>query len=40
VKFSQAELSEKEHLREFLKFVEGTTRKSQSANVYVAKLKA
>ena len=40
VKFSQAELSEKEHLREFLKFVEGATRKSQSANVYVAKLKA
>ncbi|MFZ3266660.1 MAG: PilZ domain-containing protein [Terriglobales bacterium] len=40
VKFSEEELSEKEHLREFLKFVEGATRKSQSANVYVAKLKA
>lgn len=40
VKFSEAELSEKEHLREFLKFVEGATRKSQGANVYVAKLKA
>ncbi len=30
VKFSQAELSEKEHLREFLKFVDTTARKSQS----------
>jgi len=30
VKFSQAELSEKEHLREFLKFVENSARKSQS----------
>ena len=39
VKFSQAELSEKEHLREFLKFVEGTARKSQSGNAYVAQLK-
>jgi hypothetical protein len=39
VKFSQAELSEKEHLREFLKFVEGTARKSHSGNAYVAQLK-
>ena len=39
VKFSEAELSEKEHLREFLKFVESTARKSQGANAYVAKLK-
>jgi PilZ domain len=39
VKFSEAELSEKEHLREFLKFVESTARKSQSAKAYVAKLK-
>jgi hypothetical protein len=39
VKFSEAELSEKEHLREFLKFVENTTRKSHNANFYVAKLK-
>ncbi len=39
VKFSEAELSEKEHLREFLKFVEGTTRKSQMGKAYVAKLK-
>jgi hypothetical protein len=40
VKFSQAELSEKEHLREFLKFVEGTARKSQSGTAYVAQLKS
>ena len=39
VKFSEAELSEKEHLREFLKFVESTARKSQSAKAYVAQLK-
>lgn len=39
VKFSEAELSEKEHLREFLKFVESTTRKSHSEKAYVAKLK-
>ena len=37
--FREAELSEKEHLREFLKFVEGEARKSQSENDYVAKLK-
>ena len=36
VKFSEAELSEKEHLREFLKFVESTARKSQSGQAYVA----
>lgn len=39
VKFSQAELSEKEHLREFLKFIESTTRKGHSGNAYVAQLK-
>ena len=39
VKFSQAQLSEKEHLREFLKFVEGTARKSHSGNAYLAQLK-
>jgi hypothetical protein len=39
VKFSEAELLEKEHLREFLKFVESTTRKGQSGNAYVAQLK-
>jgi hypothetical protein len=39
VKFSQAELSEKEHLREFLKFVDSTARKSQSGKAYVAQLK-
>ncbi len=40
VKFSEAELSEKEHLREFLKFVESTARKSQSGKAYVAKLRS
>ncbi len=39
VKFSEAELLEKEHLREFLKFVESTARKSQMGKAYVAKLK-
>lgn len=39
VKFSEAELSEKEHLRAFLKFVESTARKSQSGKAYVAQLK-
>lgn len=39
VRFSQAELSEKEHLREFLKFIESTTRKGHSGNAYVAQLK-
>jgi hypothetical protein len=40
VKFSETELSEKEHLREFLKFVESTTRKSQSERGYAALLKS
>ena len=40
VKFSEAELSEKEHLREFLKFVETSAHKSQSGKAYVAKLKS
>jgi hypothetical protein len=40
VKFSQAELAEKEHLREFLKFVESTARKSHSGSAYVAQLKS
>jgi PilZ domain len=39
VKFSEAELSEKEHLREFLRFVETSARKSQSGNAYMAGLK-
>ncbi len=39
VKFSEAELSGKEHLREFLKFVESTARKSHSGKTYVAQLK-
>jgi hypothetical protein len=39
VKFSEAELSEKEHLREFLKFIESTTRKGNAGNAYVAQLK-
>jgi hypothetical protein len=39
VKFSAEELSGKEHLREFLKFVENTARKSQSGKAYVALLK-
>ena len=39
VKFSEAELSEKEHLREFLKFVESTTRSAHNVNAYVAQLK-
>jgi hypothetical protein len=40
VKFSQAELSEKEHLREFLTFVQNTADKSHSGSAYVAKLKS
>lgn len=39
VQFSRAQLSEKEHLREFLKFVEVGAHKSQSENDYLAKLK-
>jgi hypothetical protein len=40
VQFSEAELAEKEHLREFLKFVESATRKAQSGHAYVAQLKS
>jgi hypothetical protein len=40
VKFSESELSEKEHLREFLKFVENSARKSQSGNAYMTQLKS
>jgi hypothetical protein len=39
VKFSEAELSEKQHLRDFLKFIEGSARKSHSGNAYLAQLK-
>ena len=39
VKFSEAELMEKEHLREFLKFIESAARKGQAGNAYVAQLK-
>ena len=39
VRFSEAELSEKEHLRAFLKFVDSTTRKAHNENAYMAKLK-
>jgi len=39
VKFSEAELSENEHLREFLKFIENTTRKAHSGNAYITQLK-
>jgi hypothetical protein len=39
VKFSEAELMEKEHLREFLKFIESSARQGQSGNAYVAQLK-
>jgi len=39
VQFSEAELAEKEHLREFLKFVDTSTRKAHSGYAYVAKLK-
>ena len=40
VKFSESELSEKQHLREFLKFVESTARKSHSGNAYLTQLKS
>jgi len=40
VKFSEAELMEKEHLREFLKFIESAARKGSSGNAYVAGLKS
>lgn len=39
VQFSEAELSEKEHLREFLKFVEGTAKRGHSGTSYVQQLK-
>jgi PilZ domain len=39
IKFSEAELMEKEHLREFLKFIENSARKGQSGNAYVAQLR-
>jgi hypothetical protein len=39
VRFSESELAEKEHLREFLKFVETSTKREHSGNAYVAKLK-
>jgi len=39
VQFSETELSEKEHLREFLKFIESSARKSNSGHNYVAQLK-
>jgi hypothetical protein len=39
VKFSQSELSEKEHLREFLKFVETSVRKAHNEKAYVTQLK-
>ncbi len=40
VKFSEEELLHKEHLREFLKFVENSTRKVRSENSYMEKLKS
>jgi hypothetical protein len=40
VKFSEAELHEKEHLREFLKFVESTNNKSQAGHAYMTQLKS
>jgi hypothetical protein len=39
VKFSEAELMEKEHLREFLKFIESSARQGQSGNANVAQLR-
>lgn len=39
VQFSRAELSQKEHLREFLKFVEGHAHQSRSEHSYLSKLK-
>ncbi|MFZ1917676.1 MAG: PilZ domain-containing protein [Terriglobales bacterium] len=40
VKFSEEQLSENEHLREFLKFIENTTRKAHSGNAYIEQLKS
>ena len=39
VRFSELDAGEKEHLREFLKFIETTTRNAQSANSYISQLK-
>ena len=39
VKFSESELSEKRHLREFLKFIEKSTRKARSGEAYLSRLK-
>lgn len=40
VKFSEEQLSENEHLREFLKFIENTTRKAHSGSAYIEQLKS
>ena len=40
VRFSEEELSEKEHLREFLKFVESAVRNAQNGTNYVTRLKS
>jgi hypothetical protein len=40
VKFSQSELSEKKHLREFLRFIKRSTRKTSSGQAYLSGLKA
>lgn len=39
VRFSEEELTEKEHLREFLKFIESTVRDAQNGTNYVTQLK-
>jgi hypothetical protein len=39
VQFSEEELAEKEHLREFLKFVASAIHQAQSGHAYVARLK-
>jgi hypothetical protein len=40
VRFSETELSEKKHLREFLKFIKKSTRKTNSGTAYITRLKA
>ena len=40
VKFSESELSEKKHLREFLKFIKQSARKAHSGEAYLTGLKA
>jgi hypothetical protein len=40
VKFSEAELSEKKHLREFLRFIRRSTRGTSSGQTYLSLLKA